>query len=760
MKVVDLARISDREFETLCAEVLGVKLGVNVKQGAPGPDGGIDGLFTIGEHLGCVMQAKHYLRSGVRTLINRLKSSEVQKAEAINAKRYVLMTSCSIGPQDRNTILEIYHGLIRDVDDIYSGDDICTLLDSPAYDWIKRKHYNLWLSDIGSLERYCGDGVNSKSEAILEDLKEDLKCAVETWAFVGARNKLFHDNVLVITGQAGCGKTTLAKQLVADLVFNDEYCLVASDYDLSTFERQMELHPERKTIFLLDDFLGMNILSVLSENRDSQIVSFIRRIKRSKTCKLILTSRTYIVNEAMIRSNKLLDARVSEHVYELSNNRIRRIDRAKIVYSHLYHGDVSSTYKDRVYEHENYFKIIDHRNFNPRIVAYSFDAAKSHLYDEREEVVLTHILGLLDNPGQIWRDCFERLNELQLQIVIIVFLVSSSMRSADEKCLKNAIRRLLAQDRFAMFRACAVDNLLNELCASLLSRTVENKRNVPTASYALFNPSIGDYIISTYGENSLLLADAVFALEDAKVVLDMYFKEIWYKASERYVETCKIAFESVAEKVEKHVSDYSPDFVLGLLGELSEYRRIGNDFIGRIARACWQSGVCFSVSASPKLVVYYLNRMLDSEIVDIACDRLSKDFLGRLMEGLDDCESLLKLKKLYDFIEEDVPVSLYETIKRYGNDWAFKIASDWAYDGSESEEDVYNHVWDCMSEAFSDFEIDEDIVSVDDCINGCDFSDYIRSSEDDGSDWEDRRDELQYARDIEDQHIRALFRRE
>lgn len=760
MKVVDLARISDREFETLCAEVLSVKLGVDVKQGRPGRDGGIDGLFTIGEHIDGVMQAKHYLGSGTKALINQLKSREVQKAEAINAKRYVLMTSCSICPQDRNTIIEIYHGLIRNGDDLYSGDDICTLLDSPTYDWIKRKHCNLWLADIESLERYCGDGVNSKSEAILEDIKEDLKCAVETWAFVGAKNKLFHDNVLVITGQAGCGKTTLAKQLVADLVFNDEYCLVASDYDLSTFERQMELHPVRKTLFLLDDFLGMNILSVLSENRDSQIVSFIRRIKRSKTCKLILTSRTYIVNEAMIRSSKLSDARVSEYVYELSDNKISRIDRAKIVYSHLYHGNVSPTYKDRVYAHENYFKIIDHRNFNPRIVAYCFDAAKFHLPDEREDVVLTHILGLLDNPGQIWRDCFERLNELQLQIVLIVFLASSSMRSADEECLKNAIRRLLAMDRFAKYRTCAVVNLLNELCASLLSRTVENKRSVPSASYTLFNPSIGDYIISTYGENSLLLADAALALEDAKVVLDMYFQEIWHKASERYVETCKIAFESVAMKVETHVSEYSPDFVLGLLGESSEYRRIGNDFIGRIARACWSSGVCFSASASPKLVVYYLNRMLESEIVDIECDRLSKDFLGRLMEGLDDCESLLKLKKLYNFIEEDVPVSLYEKIKEYGSDWAYKIASDWIYDGSEREEDVYNHVWDCMSDAFGDFEIDEDMVTVDDCINGCDFSDYARSSEDDGSDWEDRRDELKYARDIEDQCIRALFRRE
>ena len=121
MLVTDFARINDKEFEALCAEVLSVKLGLDVKQGRPGPDGGKDGLFAIGDHHDGVMQAKHYLGSGVRVLINRLKNGEVQKAEAANAKRYVLMTSCSLGPRDRNEIFDIFHCIIQTGDDIYSG---------------------------------------------------------------------------------------------------------------------------------------------------------------------------------------------------------------------------------------------------------------------------------------------------------------------------------------------------------------------------------------------------------------------------------------------------------------------------------------------------------------------------------------------------------------------------------------------------------------------------------------------------------------
>ena len=157
MRALDLVRINDREFETLCAEVLSVKLGVDVKQGRPGPDGGIDGLFSVDGCPGGVMQAKHYRGSGIRALISRLKNVEVQKAEASKAKRYVLMTSCSLGPQDRNEILGLFHGIIRSGDDIYSGDDICSLLDSPGYEWIKKKHSTLWISDIIALQQYFSD---------------------------------------------------------------------------------------------------------------------------------------------------------------------------------------------------------------------------------------------------------------------------------------------------------------------------------------------------------------------------------------------------------------------------------------------------------------------------------------------------------------------------------------------------------------------------------------------------------------------------
>lgn len=53
----------------------------------------------------------------------------------------------------------------------------------------------------------------------------------------------------------------------------------------------------------------------------------------------------------------------------------------------------------------------------------------------------------------------------------------------------------------------------------------------------------------------------------------------------------------------------------------------------------------------------------------------------------------------------------------------------------------------------------EDLISVEECIDGCDFSDYVHSNDDDGTDWEDFRDCRELERRFEDEQIRAIFRR-
>ena len=209
MTTTSLSFIDEREFETLCDDLIGQMVKVEVKRGKKGPDGGIDGFFPWNGGFG-VVQAKHYLGTGFGGLFGKLKNSELKRAQAIGAQRYFLMTSCGLTFDNRSAIKDIFGKLLTS-EDIFSGDDICARLEEPENKWILKKHYKLWLRDVQALEQFCGDGNYSKSLALLEEIKEDLSVAVKTEFYDRALSKWMQDGVIIIGGQARTGKTMLAK---------------------------------------------------------------------------------------------------------------------------------------------------------------------------------------------------------------------------------------------------------------------------------------------------------------------------------------------------------------------------------------------------------------------------------------------------------------------------------------------------------------------------------------------------------------------
>ena len=146
MTIANLAFIDEREFEILCDDLVGRKLSVEVKRGKRGPDGGIDGFFPWDGGHG-VVQAKHYLGTGFSGLFGKLKNEELQRARTIGARRYFLMTSCGLSPDNRKAIKELFGDLLAE-EDIFSGDDICAALSNPENSEIVKNHYKPRLSRI------------------------------------------------------------------------------------------------------------------------------------------------------------------------------------------------------------------------------------------------------------------------------------------------------------------------------------------------------------------------------------------------------------------------------------------------------------------------------------------------------------------------------------------------------------------------------------------------------------------------------------
>lgn len=752
----NLSALDDREFETLCDDLIGQRLGVSVKRGKGGRDGGIDGSFLQGSEQG-VVQAKHYGATGFSGLLSELKKSEVKRAERIGAPRYILMTSCGLSEGNRDDVLAVYHGLIVSREDIFSGDDICAELSKPENDWILQKHYKLWLSSVTALEEFCGDGNYTKSLAVLDEIKSDLKVAVRTEPYSRALLKLDTDGILIIGGQAGTGKTTLAKQLVQELVFSRHYQLVASDFDIGIFERQLGARRDQRLVFYLDDFLGANIMDVLRDNRDARIVSFIRRIRAAEggRYKLIMTSRTNIIRDAENNSAKLSDARISEHVLTLSDDRLSRIDRASILYSHLYHGTVSEEYKGRVYENENYFKILDHRNFNPRIVSYCF---AGHLVDPRyrsENDVMTYIREMLDHPERIWRDCFGSFNRFEIYVVSTVFLKGE----IDADALIDVCGKMLSEDSFREFFATSIEDVLKKLCCSVLTRTVRMTRLGEAVEYSLFNPSVGDYILGAYADNHRMWTDVLRWLEDADVAIQTCRNISWLaKSNPPYSASCRIAFTNLLDGICSSADSFSCGFVLRLFNDCPTYIGDFSDRQADLARSIRASGLCFRADAPVDHVIRFLDWCRSHDDGLESDPRITKEYLDGLESRIDEAERYLEIKAVYEYYDFEFPEGLYSDFREKIDDWVFKLANEDCYSGDETEEDVRQSVYDKVQERLSDYDIPEGVVTADDCVSDFDFSPWA-SSDEDGSSWRDVSEDARIRRDIEDREIRRIFRR-
>ncbi|BCP68254.1 nSTAND3 domain-containing NTPase [Enterobacter asburiae] len=94
-------------------------------------------------------------------------------------------------------------------------------------------------------------------------------------------------------------KTTLAEQLCLNYIL-EGYQLVYIESDIEEGDKIIE--PDTKQLFLYDDFLGRNYLEALRNKEDSKIVRFINRIRFKPEKKLILTSRTTILNQGKASS--------------------------------------------------------------------------------------------------------------------------------------------------------------------------------------------------------------------------------------------------------------------------------------------------------------------------------------------------------------------------------------------------------------------------------------------------------------------------
>ncbi|WP_160319804.1 hypothetical protein, partial [Citrobacter freundii] len=180
------------------------------------------------------------------------------------------------------------------------------------------------------------------------------------------------------------------------------------------------------------------------------------------------------------------------------------IEKADILYNHVWHSSLPQEYIDTFYDNRNYWKIIHHPNFNPRLISFITDSDRISGIDSSN--FWSYIENSLDNPEMIWSHCFN--NQTREEVIDLVCLVVFNANNMEERECKNALKRVFNIKYKNNFHSKVnkIDEYIKESIKSTLNRSLTQLNKNVMIRLTPFNPSVSDYIINRYATDETSLA--------------------------------------------------------------------------------------------------------------------------------------------------------------------------------------------------------------------------------------------------------------
>jgi len=577
----DFTVLSPYEFECLCRDLLQKKENVYIESFTAGKDGGIDlrfakvkanALDSTSEIV--VVQVKKY--KDWQSLLPALRK-EADKVRNLKPSRYYLMTSAGLTPGNKDEIQKIFVPFIHSSEDIFGRDDLNNLLG--LFPEIEKLHFNLWLSSTNVLETILNKRYSTWTQIKREEINDTIKLYVKNDSLTKAVKILKEYHFVIISGIPGIGKTTLANILV-DLLLAKGYEFVNLEGDPDIFAA---LNAEgKKQVFYFDDFLGHNGLE-LNHLKEGKLLSLIRFIRKSARKLLILTTREYILQDAMKISDgmNIDNLEIAKCILDLGS--YTKEIRAKILYKHLANANLPVEYIDCLLRDHQYMKLIEHRNFNPRIIQ-AFIGGQRWEECKPEEFAAT-FKKYFDNPLYVWRNAFSKRPKVDQYALLVLLTMGQPVLLDDWESAFFSFCKVTRSELDLVVDIIEWRKILKSLIGTFIK--TDSRNGEPIVEFQ--NPSIFDFLFSDTKDDNLirqLIDGACFIDQLYDLFSDSGSNSKWKVPQNLYsllnekirliladCRTCGLIKESGNRLMKKHVS-----VIQGLNFCLGSFQTVNKEF--------------------------------------------------------------------------------------------------------------------------------------------------------------------------------------
>lgn len=292
---------------------------------------------------------------------------------------------------------------------------------------------------------------------------------IETQYYIDAKNLLNEKNTLILTGNAGIGKTFTSYKIYFELL-HEGYIPIKKIQDI--------IKSEEKYVFFKDDFLKATTHGNIDFEEVKELFALIdNNISNKINMKIILNSRMNIYNDVKIDQLDIDFKKYDKYIHEIKN--YLPDEKILILKKYLlpnYNKKQLLTLFDENFCGDKIDEIVNNINFNPRIIE-RFLNVENHNSNLAED-----ILNNLRNPKEIYAKQYKELSVLQQEILKIVWL-------NDGKIMLNDIEEKLCHKHDIDSESYG-EEILKLENSFLLSKNLETE----DLSVEVYNPSVLDFL--------------------------------------------------------------------------------------------------------------------------------------------------------------------------------------------------------------------------------------------------------------------------